>query len=341
MDKFKRILIFELNWLGDILFSLPFLRAIRKAFPDAYIACVVVPRYADLLVNNPWINDIHVLTDNNKLTSLGERIKFTRMIKREKYDTAFFLKPSKTKCIISKLAGIKNRIGFAGKSGKLTTEMDMPEDTIHRADHVLALAAAAGIEKADGTYEYFTIPEDEERLDQILHQKEIGERTVVVFNPGGNWDAKRWPAENYVALAKKILKHHSDVEIVVTGAKKDVGLADTIVNGTGERCRSIAGLTGINELAVFFKRSDIVISADSGPLHLASACKTVTIGLFGPTSPGITGPRGQGTNIVIRSKDVGCVIPCYVDDCDKDFECMRSITVDAVFDAADKVLRGI
>ena len=340
MSKFKRILIFELNWLGDILFSMPFLRAIREAFPEAYIACVVVPRYAGLLVNNPWINDIHVLDDNNKVTAIVEKIKFTRIIKKEKYDTAFFLKPSKTKCIISKLAGIRNRVGFSGKSGKLTTEMDMPGGIIHRADQVLSLAGAAGVDKADGTYEYFTIPEDEDRLDQILHEKEIGEKRVVALNPGGNWDAKRWPAENYVTLAKKIIDSFDDVDIVVTGATKDIGLADAIVSQVGVRCKSIAGLTGINELAVFFKKCDLVVSADSGPLHLASACKAVTIGLYGPTAPEITGPRGKGTNIVIKSKDVGCAIPCYVEDCDKDFECMRSIAVDNVFGAASKVLQG-
>ena len=87
MSEPKRILVFELNWLGDILFSFPFLRAVRSAFPEAYIACVVVPRYADLLINNPWINDVHALSDNNSITSIGEKIAFVHMIRKEKYDT--------------------------------------------------------------------------------------------------------------------------------------------------------------------------------------------------------------------------------------------------------------
>lgn len=338
MDEFKRILIFELNWLGDILFSMPFLRAIRRAYPEAYITCVVVPRYAGLLSNNPWINDIHVLSDNNKVTSFYEKLKFARIIKKENYDTVFFLKPSKTKCILSRMAGIKNRIGFSGKSGKLSVEVDMPAGNIHRADQVLSLATAAGIDEADGTYEYFVGPEDAEKLEQLLHEKETGQGRIVVLNPGGNWDAKRWPAENYVVLANKILGEFDDVEIVVTGAKKDIELAEGIVNKVPSRCISIAGLTGLNELAALFTKCELVVSADSGPLHLASACGTVTIGLFGPTSPVITGPRGQGKNIVITSGDIGCKIPCYEEKCEKAYECMSSIDTGKVFEEVRRVL---
>ena len=337
----KRILIFELNWMGDILFSFPFIRAIRKIFPNAYIECVVVPRYVDLLINTPWINDVHVLSDSNKFSSISEKIAFIRMIKKEKYDICFFLKPSRIKTVMALLAGIPERIGFAGKEAPLTKKVEMPSEHMHRADQILALAGAVGVTQADGTYEYFLSEEDEERAGILLHGAGGGIRRMVAVNPGGNWEAKRWPTGNFVRLAKGILNRFDDVEIMITGSKKDIKIAQDIVSNVRDnRCYMLAGKTGLNELAVLFKRCSLVISADSGPLHLASAVGCTTIGLFGPTSYKITGPRGKGENIVIQ-KDIDCKVPCYVKTCDRDYICMKAITVNEVFNAAKRVLSSI
>ncbi|MGB2599594.1 MAG: lipopolysaccharide heptosyltransferase II [Candidatus Omnitrophota bacterium] len=334
----KRILIFELNWMGDILFSFPFIRAIRKAYPDAYISCVVVPRYADMLTHNPWINFVHVLSDNNKISSIREKLAFAGMIRKEEYDTCFILKPSSSKAIMAVLAGIPERIGFAGKKAPLTGEVATPPEDLHRADQVLSLAGAVGVTKADGTYEYFFGKENEEKANAVLREAGGGVYRMVAINPGGNWPPKRWPAENFIRLSKMILENFENVEVMVTGAEKDTELASGIVEAVGDKkCYSIAGKTKLNELAALFKKCDLAVSSDSGPLHLASALGMTTIGLFGPTSPKITGQRGRARNIVI-SKDVGCEIPCYVEECDKDHECMKAITVEEVFRAVSKEL---
>ena len=338
MSEPKRILVFELNWLGDILFSFPFLRAVRSAFPEAYIACVVVPRYADLLINNPWINDVRALSDNNSITSIGEKIAFVHMIRKERYDTCFFLKPSRIKTIMAELAGISERIGFKGKKATLTKEVEVPEGELHRADVLLSLAGAVGVTHADGNYEYFLSEEDGEHAAELIRKAGGGTLRTVAINPGGNWEAKRWPVEKFIQLSKKLLDRFSDIEVMVTGAEKDIDLAKEIVSGVASpRCFTVAGRTRLNQLAAMFKKCALVISADSGPLHLASAVGASTIALFGPTTHKITGPRGKGENIII-SKYSGCEIPCYVEECDKDYFCMRSIEVDEVFSAALKVL---
>ena len=340
MADTKRILVFELNWLGDILFSFPLLRALRKAYQGSCIACTVVPRYVDLLVNNPWINDVHALSDTNSLSSFGEKMAFIGMIRKEQYDMCFILKPSRTKTVMAALAGIKERIGFAGKGASLTQAVEMPTGQIHRADQLLSLAGAVGVTNADGTYEYFVSDEDAERAEALLHEAGGGVRRMIALNPGGNWAAKRWPRDNFVQLGRMLLDRFNDLEIMVTGARKDVDLAQDIVGRIGsERCYSVAAKTGLNELAVFFKKCDLVVSADSGPLHMASAAGTTTIGIYGPTSSVITGPRGRGKNIVME-KHVGCEIPCYVKNCDKDYFCMTSITAEEVYDAAVNELLG-
>jgi len=324
--------------MGDILFSHPFLRAIRKAYPEAYIACVVVPEYADLLTNNPWINEVHVLSDNNKISSLREKISFTRIIKGGEYDTCFFLKPSNTKSIIAAFAGIKERIGFVGKNGTLTKAVEIPKGKRHRADIILSLAGAVGVTEADGTYEYVVSDIDKAHADAILHKKKAGVRYIIGINPGSNWEAKKWLSNNFVRVARKLLLRFDDIEIMITGAEKDSKLAKKMVEDIdSDRCYSVAGETGLKELAELFRRCILVISADSGPLHLASAVKTTTIGLFGPTSHEITGTIGKGKNIIIQNK-IDCKIPCYEKECKKKYVCMGSITVEKVFDVAEKVL---
>jgi lipopolysaccharide heptosyltransferase II len=336
--KPKRILIYQVNWLGDILFSFPLLRAIRKKFPEAYITCVVVPRYIDLLVNNPWVNDIHALSDNNNLLYLHEKFSFIRMIYNEHYDMSISLKASRSKAIMSKLSGISERIGFAGKKAHFTKEVEIPEARIHRADMFLALSGVLGVEEADPEYEYFVSDIDREKANKVLHEVGGGTRPIITMNPGGNWDLKRWPLANYIKLAKMIMKEFKNHEIMITGAKKDMVIAREIVSEIkDERCYSVAGKTGLNDLAVLFKRSELVVSADSGPLHLASAIGATTIGLFGPTHPEITGPRGKGRNIVIF-KDVDCRIPCYETICPKNLDCMKEITPDEVLETVKYIL---
>ncbi|MDD5634953.1 MAG: glycosyltransferase family 9 protein, partial [Candidatus Omnitrophica bacterium] len=213
-----------------------------------------------------------------------------------------------------------------------------PHGALHRADQILALAGSVGITRADGTYEYFLTAEDEEKSNTILHEAGGGSGRIIGFNIGGNWRPKKWPRENFLAVAVNLLNRFQDIEIMITGAAKDIKDAKSLANSANSpRCYSVAGETTLNELAALFKKCELVISADSGPLHLASATGVTTVGLFGPTSYKITGPRGVGKNIVVH-KEVGCKIPCYSEKCDNDYECMKAITVDEVVDAVSKEL---
>ncbi|MFA6637203.1 MAG: lipopolysaccharide heptosyltransferase II [Candidatus Omnitrophota bacterium] len=334
----EKILVFQLNWLGDILFSYPFLRALAKAFPEAEITCAVVSGYAELLTGNPWVRSVIKLPEKR---GAGSAIRIARLIpvlRKEKFDMCFLLKPSRTKSIIAASAGIKERIGFSGKKDLLTTAVELPSGKAHRADQILALAAALGITKADGTYEYFLTPGDEDRAEKLLMSAGSTLRKRVALNPGGNWAPKRWPEDKFEDLARKLLDKFKDVEIVITGAKKDRKMAEGMVSKiNSKRCYSVAGRTGINIIAAIFKKCALVVSADSGPLHLASATGVPTIGLFGPTSPEITGQRGRGMNMVIH-KPSSCTIPCYVENCEKGHECMLRITPEDVLGFAGKVL---
>lgn len=336
--KVSRILVFELNWLGDILFSLPLLRALDRSFPDASLTCAVVPYYAEILRGNPWVDSVVELPSGKKPGVFFDTLSFVRAIRKERYDVCIFLKPSRTRALMAAAAGIKNRIGHPGKGASVTSYAPLPLGRAHRSDIISSLAVPLGIDVSDRTYEYFTDPESEKRAGDILKEKGTGRGKLVALNPGGNWGPKRWPKERFRDLALELLDAFGGIEIAITGSSKDVDLAGEIVSGVGsERCYSLAGSTGIKELAAIFKRCSLVVSADSGPLHLASASGADTIGIFGPTSPELTGQRGRGINIMMH-KPPDCRIPCYEKECPKSYECMTAVTTQEVFLKAAEVL---
>jgi len=331
-NKMKRILIFELNWLGDILFSFPLIREVRKGFPSARIEVAVVSRYAGLFVGNGDVDEVRVLSDARGARGVWEKVKFMGEMFKGRYDACFFLKPSVSKGVMAFLAGVPARIGFSGKRMFLTREVKASLlENVHRARRLLALAEGIGAATGDDRYEYVVPAEDLEKVDAVVSRMGGGGRKVVALNPGGNWLAKRWPVENFASLAKEILNKFKDVEIVVTGAEKDKVLAGEIVSAVhGERCYVVAGETDLGQLAALYKRCVLMVSGDSGPIHLASAVGVTTIGIFGPTDPGVTGPRGTGKSVIVR-EDVVCEIPCYEEVCRKGYVCMRGVTVGKVF----------
>jgi len=333
-----KILVYELNWLGDILFSVPMLRVLKKNFPGSLITCAVVPRYAALLENNPYVDSVIKLSDKRGIFSFSDKNDFLRRIKRERFDMCFLLKPSASKTIMAVLAGIPKRVGFSGKKGLLTSEVALPESGVHRVDQLLLLAKAAGVESADTFYEYPVKEKNILQAGMLIGERGSKGGHIVVMNPGGNWDAKRWGKENFIELARGLINDYGNITVIITGAAKDIPLAEKIVAGcSDERCFSVAGKTNIDTLAALFKESDVVVSADSGPLHLASAAGARTIGLFGPTSPKITGTRGRADNVII-SHDPGCRVPCYEEVCGKAHACMKLIKPSEVLEEVKKIL---
>jgi len=178
----------------------------------------------------------------------------------------------------------------------------------------------------------------DKRVGEILKQQGVDlKQPIVIINPGGNWNLKRWPKERFAQLITFLLEHW-DVQVVLSGAKKDVPLIKEIDHLCEGGAVLLAGKTGLCELVALMGKATLVISADSGPLHIANGVGTPVVALFGPTRPEITGPRGSG-RVVLLQKDVGCNSEaCYVLDC-PDNLCMKAVTVDDVCAAVDTVLR--
>jgi heptosyltransferase-2 len=329
----KRILIVNVNWRGDVLFSTPFIRAVREKYPHSFVASLVVPRCAPILANNPHLNELIIFDEKGKHRGLWGKLRLIGLLRSRHFDTVFLLHRSFTRTLICYLAGIPERVGYYTKKRKflLTKIIPPPERQLHRIEYFLNIARACGIETENRDYEFFISSEDKDYARSLLRDKGLKESDfLAIINPGANWPLKRWPKENFARLADGLIKRYQ-AKVIITGAKSDLRLARNIASLMKNQPLILCGQTSLGELAALMGKATVVISNDSGPLHIAVSQKAKVICLFGPTSPEVTGPSGSGDYTVIQ-KDVGCPTPCYQLGC-KDNRCMKAITVDDVLEA--------
>ncbi|MDD5428225.1 MAG: lipopolysaccharide heptosyltransferase II [Candidatus Omnitrophica bacterium] len=326
----RRILIVNVNWIGDTLFSTPFIRTVREAYPDSYIACLIHPRCKEMLEANPRLDELIIYDEEGAHKSLSGKLRLILSLRKRRFGTAFLLHRSFTKALIVFLAGIKERIGYPTKKrGMLLTKtVDSPAEELHKVEYFLNIAVSAGLVPSSRSYEFFISDANRDFIKELLRAQGISDNdTVVVLCPGGNWDPKRWPKEYFAKLADA-LAERCGAKIVISGAKKDITLAEDIKAIMKTKPEITAGKTTLKQLGALFARADLVVANDTGPMHLAVAMKAKTIALFGPTSPQLTGPYGEGRYKVIFKNDT-CDVPCYDFTC-MDNRCMSAIKVEDV-----------
>lgn len=334
----KRILIVNVNWIGDVIFSTPFIKAIRDAYPDGYIACLLHPRCAQILKGSPRIDEIIIYDEEGQHKGIIGKLILILYLRKIHFDMAFILHRSFTRALLTFLAGIKERIGYPTKNRGplLTRTIGLPEEEVHKVEYFLGLARGSGIKVHETSYEFFVQDADRQSVEKFLKRHSVAdEDRLIVLCPGGNWPPKRWPKENFAKLAD-MLTEGLNAKIVLSGAKKDIELVEDI-KGMMKKVPIIScGETTLKELGALLERSDLVVANDSGPMHLAVAMKSNVIALFGPTSPGLTGPYGKGSYKVMW-KTEECEVPCYDVTC-TDNRCMKLITVEEVFKESKDML---
>lgn len=333
------ILVVNVNWVGDVIFSTPFMRALRKKRPDARISCLLHPRCVQMLEGNPNIDEIIIYDEEGVHRSLYGKFRLIRNLRRKRFDTAFILHRSFTKALIAYLAGIGERVGYPTKNRGwvLTKSIEEPDEELHKVDYFLNIAKGCGIEPSGGHYEFFVDESDRKYIREFLKKAGIPEDgRVAVLCPAGNWAPKRWPAPRFAALGD-MLAQKLGFNVVISAAAKDASLAEEVRGLMKSPAVAAAGNTDLKQLGALLERAGLVVANDTGPMHIASALGVDTIALFGPTSPGITGPHGGGRySVIFRNKR--CDVPCYELACTHN-SCMDAISVEDVFDEAVKLIR--
>ena len=338
----ERIVVVMPNWFGEVLFATPFLGALRAAYPQAFIAALGVPRSQEVLANNPHLDEFLLYDERGLHRALWAKRILMTTLRSRRVETAFILRRSLERTMLLVLAGIRRRIGFDNlKSGWLLTErVQAPPASTHKASSYLWLLEPLGVVEHRTTYRYY--PSEEERAQALVLLRKHGlpeGKPLIVLHPGANWSHKRWPADCFAQLADRLSRQHA-CSIVMTGSPDDRPLVQAI----GERMAvppcPLVGQTTLRQLAACLERADLVVSNDTGPLHIASALGRPVVALYGPTSPAITGPLGDPTRTrVIHHDDCCPTIPCFQPKHPR-YPGMNAITVDEVYEAANHLLHA-
>lgn len=352
MDKQKlKILIRGVNWIGDAVITIPAIRSIRHAFPDAHISLLVKPWVAEIFKENSDINEIILYDDRFK--GFTGRFKLAKKLRDKAFDKAIFLQNAFDAALIAWLAGIPERIGYKRdcRGLLLTRSVAVKKDILqqHQVYYYLNLLKSAGIEPAD-TQPYLYLTDDERRSARNLLSSffDADKGPLVGINPGATFgSAKRWPPERFAELIIKVISRFNG-RVVIFGSTSEVEIADEIITEInrlkikmkiekiGSRILVLAGKTNLRELAALISECDVFVTNDSGPMHMASALLVPTVAIFGSTDKTATGPYGEGHRVI--AKDLPCA-PCMKRECPEGhLNCMTAVTPDEVFEAVREIL---
>ena len=334
---FEKILIVKPSAFGDVVHSLPFLGALRRAYPKARIGWVVARSCAGLLEGHADVDDLYVFERErwggfrNLPRNAREFTAFARRLRAQKFDLVVDLQGLFRSAFLTRLTGAGERVGFrnARELGWMcyTRRVRVTDPEMHAVDRYLAVAGQLGLAIERPVRFNVHVSDDARTFAAKWFTANAAGRAVVAMLPGSQWPSKRWPAEQFAALASRL--EAKGARVVLLGAPSERALAERICGMMMHPAASLAGETTIPQLAAVLERASVVVASDSGPMHLAVALDRPVVALFGPTSVARTGPYG-GSAIVLRS-DRACA-PCFEPDCEN-LECMRDITVEQVFEA--------
>jgi len=347
----ENILVIKFWGMGSILLATPFLKAIRENYKNSNIYFLTLTRNSELIKSLNLVDEVVTLNvDDGWQKNFTGIVSLLYLLRKRRFDIVFDLEFfTRFSSIVSYITGAGVRVGFHAWEawrGDLHTVKVPFNRYWHMVDNFFSLALAVNIKQGDYTLLKLQIDdEDKSFVNEILksHNFGINDSYICVHvNASDLALERRWPYENFVELIKNILKQHN-IKIIFIGAKAESSSIESILKLVkNSNAVNLAGKLNIRQLAYLFENAKLLIANDSGPLHLAVTMGTRTISFFGPETPVLYGPRGEGH--IVFFKNINCspcinvheskTVKCYRDK----LKCMESISVQEVIDAVNRVL---
>ncbi len=324
------MLIIKPGAIGDLLHLTPAIRELAHKFPDARISILVGSKAtASLFDNNPYVQDTIVFEKKGAHRSPLALFGLWRRIRRNRYDLVINFQRSNLKAWFLATAAFPCRLLVYHKA---------KNRIVHAVVNHLETLASLGIVPSDLELELFTSHDDESFADGLLGGPEYSGKKLICLNPGASNRIKCWSPAAFASLADRLIEDIG-VGVIIVGGGEERDLADAIRSGMKNAPLDMVGKMSLTQLGAVLKRCEVLVSGDTGPMHLATAVKTPVIALFGAINPSRTGPVGKGHR-VIRHEELECV-PCVAKECRNPvyLECMEKITVGEVFSAVVDLLR--
>lgn len=332
----KKILMRGPNWVGDAVLAIPAIKAIRRRFPEAEITLLVRPWVAGVFTSAPFVDKVW---SEPRPAGLGDWMRIATSIRKQRFDMALLFPNSFESAAMMFLGRVPQRVGYAtdGRSWMLTQSMKPSSEKRHQIHYYLDLAAAVSAAVDHPSIEIQASSEEKSQARKLLASVGIPQdRRFLVLNPGAAYgSAKRW-GEDRFAEAGDALAVELGIDVVIIGSEKERSIAERVQGLMRNRVAVLNGKTSLETLIGVISESSLVLTNDSGPMHIAAALGVPTVAVFGPTDDMATGPYGLKTRIIRQPVDCS---PCMLRDCPIDHRCMTRVSADAVASAARELLK--
>ena len=333
MTDYRRILFIKPSSLGDIVHALPTLAALRHRFPQAHIAWLVKRQWAELVERVEGLDRVWAVGPG-----VAGWLSEVPRLRAEKFDLAVDLQGLFRSACMARLAGCPVRVGFAnGREGSslfYTRQVAVPTPEMHAVDRYLLVADALGAAKQTTLQFRFRVsPADREQVAEVLGRVGIGAGAPwIAMNVSARWPTKRWPVESFAAVADRLCEESMGPVVLIGGPDDRVDAQAVTALTKKSSMKDATGLTPLGLLPALLQSASLLLTNDSGPMHVAAAVGTPVIALFGPTSAARTGPYGKNHRVLARQLPCS---PCFSRRCRNPIEreCLTGIAPAEVVEA--------
>ncbi|WP_298432774.1 lipopolysaccharide heptosyltransferase II [Geobacter sp.] len=340
----KKILVLRYRFIGDTILTIPFLRNLRRAEPDAHIAWVVAPGSSDVIKGVPYVDEliywdpvtIHADSTGTHGT-LSSKITFIRGLRGKRFDKVYVLKRSLSSGMMAWLAGARQRVGFAteGRGFLLTREVPYHHDR-HEVQNFLEVLRADGVPIVDDYLEAWLSPEEQQFADDYLAAAGLapGDRLIGIHPFSAN-PSRGWHLDMFMELARRLQERYA-ARILFFGGPRDKEALPGIRAALPQPPLEAVGSTTLRQTMALLARCRLLVCNDSGIMHLAASLQVPLVALFGPQSPAKFGPWGEKCRVVYRAFPCSPCRQRFFKECTPSPrgkpECMEAITVDTVLE---------
>lgn len=332
----NRILIRAVNWIGDAVMTTPALSAVRAGFPQATITIAANPLVAELFRVHPCCD--RVLVYDKKGTHRGTRglLRFAADLRRERFDLAVLFQNAVEAALMTALAGIPRRAGYRTDGRGLFLTHGVPvgegERRLHHTDYYLRMLEEVGIRGGDRRLLLTCTPEEFDWARQTL-----GPGSWIAVNPGAAYgSAKRWIPSRFAEVADRLAGEFG-VRVLLTGGPGEAEIGRDIESAMTTAPLNLVGRTTVRQLMALLACCRLMVTNDSGPMHVAAAFGVPIVAVFGPTDHTTTSPLVDSCRIVRKETDCA---PCLLRQCPTDHRCMEAITAEDVLQQARELMGG-
>lgn len=324
-------------YIGDLLFTTPLLRTLRTKFPKAHIAMLADEKNAAVIKYNRNLSEIIAIDKKGYHNKLPNYLRLIADIRKRKFDVVINLHANERASAIAAFSGGKRIIGFAAKGfGVCFDSLVKERTTIHQADAYLEVLKGLNISKFDNQgLEMWVDDAAQKRAKEIWDSSFT--KKVIGLNTGGSWPTKRWTKDGFAKLADKILEKGYGVAFF--GGPMDMADVQEVVSlmehSEHAELGIFTGKTTLLEMAALVKKCEVLVTGDSGPMHIAVSQQVPVVAIFGPSDVKRYYPYRQEENVIRIGSPCQ---PCGKHTCDIDHICMKQVAVDAVLGKINDLL---